>query len=53
MGNALGNFRDYWDEIYSNRRMAGGFIWDWVNGVSMPSAHAMCSMAATLATSLT
>ena len=31
MGNALGNFREYWDEIYSNRRMAGGFIWDWVD----------------------
>lgn len=31
MGNALGNFREYWDEIYSNKRMAGGFIWDWVD----------------------
>ena len=29
MGNALGNFKDYWDEIYSNQRMLGGFIWDW------------------------
>lgn len=29
MGNALGNFKEYWDEIYSNPRMLGGFIWDW------------------------
>ena len=25
MGNALGNFKEYWDEIYSNPRMLGGF----------------------------
>lgn len=31
MGNALGNFKEYWDEIYSNPRMLGGFIWDWVD----------------------
>lgn len=31
MGNALGNFKEYWDEIYSHPRMAGGFIWDWVD----------------------
>lgn len=31
MGNALGNLREYWDEIYSHPRMAGGFIWDWVD----------------------
>ena len=31
MGNALGNFREYWDEINSNPRMLGGFIWDWVD----------------------
>lgn len=31
MGNALGNFNEYWDEIYSNPRMLGGFIWDWVD----------------------
>ncbi len=31
MGNAMGNFREYWDEIYSNKRMLGGFIWDWVD----------------------
>ena len=31
MGDALGNFKEYWDEIYSNPRMLGGFIWDWVD----------------------
>jgi len=31
MGNGLGNLQDYWDEIYSNPRMLGGFIWDWVD----------------------
>ncbi|MCD8186004.1 MAG: DUF4981 domain-containing protein [Rikenellaceae bacterium] len=31
MGNALGNFIDYWNEIYSNDRMLGGFIWDWAD----------------------
>ena len=31
MGNALGNFKEYWDEINANPRMLGGFIWDWVD----------------------
>lgn len=31
MGNAMGNFKEYWDEIYSHSRMLGGFIWDWVD----------------------
>lgn len=31
MGNALGNFRDYWNEIYSHPRMLGGFIWEWAD----------------------
>lgn len=29
MGNAMGNFQAYWNEIYSHPRMLGGFIWDW------------------------
>lgn len=32
MGNALGNMQEYWDEIYSNKRMLGGFIWEWADG---------------------
>ena len=40
MGNALGNFKDYWDEIYSHPRMAGGFIWDWVDqGIYAPGTQ--------------
>ena len=31
MGNALGNFKEYWEEICSHKRMLGGFIWDWVD----------------------
>src|SRR2546430_3891119 len=29
MGNAVGNLQEHWDEIYSNPRMLGGFIWEW------------------------
>lgn len=29
MGNAVGNLQEYWDEIYSNPRILGGFIWEW------------------------
>ena len=31
MGNALGNFEEYWNEIYSHPRMLGGFIWEWAD----------------------
>ena len=31
MGNALGNMKEYWDEIYSHPRMLGGFIWEWAD----------------------
>ena len=40
MGNALGNFKEYWEEIYSHPRMAGGFIWDWVDqGIYAPGTN--------------
>ena len=56
MGNALGNFKEYWDEINSHPRMLGGFIWDWVDQGIMrgdsvfyggdfgdkPNLHAFC-----------
>lgn len=29
MGNAVGNLPEYWNEIYANPRMLGGFIWEW------------------------
>ena len=31
MGNAMGNMKEYWDEVYSHPRMLGGFIWTWVD----------------------
>ncbi len=31
MGNSMGHFDEYWDIIYSNPRIQGGFIWDWTD----------------------
>lgn len=31
MGNALGNFIDYWNAIESTNFLMGGAIWDWVD----------------------
>lgn len=31
MGNGVGNFSKYWNLFYSDVRMQGGFIWDWVD----------------------
>ena len=31
VGNAIGNLQEYWDEIYSNPRLLGGFIWEWAD----------------------
>ena len=31
MGNSVGNLQDYWDVIYANEQLQGGFIWDWVD----------------------
>jgi beta-galactosidase len=31
MGNSLGNFKEYWELIYGNPQLQGGFIWDWVD----------------------
>lgn len=31
MGNALGNFSDYWDNFKKYDRLAGGFIWDFAD----------------------
>ncbi|MCQ2266708.1 MAG: DUF4981 domain-containing protein [Bacteroidaceae bacterium] len=31
MGNALGNFKDYWDILEASDRGIGGCIWDWVD----------------------
>lgn len=31
MGNAMGNFQEYWDAWYSSDTLCGGCIWDWVD----------------------
>jgi len=31
MGNSSGNFKEYWEMIYSSKNLQGGFIWDWVD----------------------
>lgn len=31
MGNSTGNLFEFWDTIRSNKRMIGGYIWDWVD----------------------
>ena len=31
MGNALGNFEEYWRTIYDYPALSGGCIWDWVD----------------------
>jgi beta-galactosidase len=31
MGNAIGNFKEYWDAFYSSDSLVGGCIWDWVD----------------------
>jgi beta-galactosidase len=29
MGNGPGDLKDYWDLIYSNKRLSGAFVWEW------------------------
>ena len=31
MGNSLGNLQEYWDVIWENDNVMGGFIWDWMD----------------------
>ena len=31
MGNAVGNFAEYWEAIHAHDSLAGGCIWDWVD----------------------
>ncbi|MEO0339549.1 MAG: beta-galactosidase domain 4-containing protein [Bacteroidota bacterium] len=31
MGNGNGNLDAYWDKVYSNPRIAGLFVWDWMD----------------------
>ena len=31
MGNAIGNFQEYWDVFYRYDSLSGGCIWDWID----------------------
>ncbi len=31
MGNAIGNFQEYWDAIYTYPALIGGCVWDWID----------------------
>lgn len=31
MGNSVGNLDEYWEAIRREKRMIGGFIWDWID----------------------
>ncbi len=31
MGNAMGNFSDYWDAYYTSESLLGGCVWDWID----------------------
>ncbi|MBE1441959.1 glycoside hydrolase family 2 TIM barrel-domain containing protein [Paenibacillus sp. OAS669] len=31
MGNSVGNLQEYWDAVYTYRRLAGGLIWEWAD----------------------
>ena len=31
MGNAVGNFKEYWETFYAHPSLAGGCIWEWVD----------------------
>lgn len=38
MGNAIGNFREYWETYEKYPALIGGFIWDWVDqSIQMPT----------------
>ena len=40
MGNSFGNVAEYWDVIYEEPRLIGGFIWDWIDqGLIMESSE--------------
>jgi beta-galactosidase/beta-glucuronidase len=31
MGNSTGNLKEYWDVVEANKRLQGGFVWDWMD----------------------
>lgn len=39
MGNACGSLSDYWDAIYADPTLIGGFIWEWCDHGLRGGAH--------------
>ena len=31
MGNSTGGLQEYWDIMHAHKRLAGGYIWDWID----------------------
>ncbi|CAI8764626.1 beta-galactosidase subunit alpha [Bacillus pseudomycoides] len=31
MGNGPGGLKEYWEAIYSHKRLQGGFVWEWID----------------------
>lgn len=42
MGNAIGNFQEYWDAIYAYPALMGGCIWDWVDQAMWKYTDRVC-----------
>ena len=42
MGNSNGNLDAYWDKIWTNPRLAGAFVWDWMDqGLRQPVPYGL------------
>ncbi len=42
MGNAIGNFQEYWETIYAYPALMGGCIWDWVDQAVWKDTDRVC-----------
>jgi len=42
LGNACGSLCDYWDAIYADETLIGGFVWEWCDHGLRTGAHAYC-----------
>lgn len=42
MGNAIGNFKEYWDVFYKYDSLSGGCIWDWIDQALWKETDRVC-----------
>ena len=42
MGNAIGNFQEYWEVFYKYDSLSGGCIWDWVDQAIWKETDRVC-----------